>query len=59
VVLRPLEPAPIAALAREFCIKTRRRKGLAEDISVSKYFDDPMLLLLAQQDAELQQQMAF
>jgi U5 small nuclear ribonucleoprotein component len=24
VVLRPLEPAPVAALAREFCVKVRR-----------------------------------
>lgn len=26
VVLRPLEPAPMSALAREFMVKTRRRK---------------------------------
>ena len=26
VVLRPLEPAPVQALAREFMVKTRRRK---------------------------------
>ncbi|KAI8471075.1 MAG: elongation factor EF-Tu-like protein [Monoraphidium minutum] len=54
VVLRPLEPAPVAALAREFCVKTRRRKGMSEDVSVAKFFDDPMLLELARQDAELQ-----
>lgn len=59
VVLRPLEPAPTAALAREFCVKTRRRKGMSEDVSVAKFFDDPMLLELAKQDADLQQQMAF
>ncbi|GBF92682.1 116 kDa U5 small nuclear ribonucleoprotein component-like [Raphidocelis subcapitata] len=53
VVLRPLEPAPVAALAREFCVKPRRRKGMAEDVSVAKFFDDPMLLELARQDAEL------
>jgi U5 small nuclear ribonucleoprotein component len=58
VVLRPLEPAPIAALAREFCVKTRRRKGMSEDVSVAKFFDDPMLLELAKQDTEFQQ-MAF
>lgn len=54
VVLRPLEPAPAAALAREFCVKTRRRKGMSEDVSVAKFFDDPMLLELAAQDVELQ-----
>lgn len=54
VVLRPLEPAPVNALAREFMVKTRRRKGMAEDVSVSKFFDDPMLLELARQDADLQ-----
>ncbi len=26
IVLRPLEPAPVQALAREFMVKTRRRK---------------------------------
>jgi U5 small nuclear ribonucleoprotein component len=52
IVLRPLEPCPPAHLAREFMVKTRRRKGLSEDVSVSKFFDDPMLLELAQQDAE-------
>jgi len=52
IVLRPLEPCPPAHLAREFMVKTRRRKGLSEDVSVSKFFDDPMLLELAQQDTE-------
>jgi U5 small nuclear ribonucleoprotein component len=33
VVLRPLEPSPPAALAREFMVKTRRRKGLAPEVS--------------------------
>jgi U5 small nuclear ribonucleoprotein component len=52
VVLRPLEPQPTPHLAREFMVKTRRRKGLSEDVSISKFFDDPMLLELARQDAE-------
>lgn len=34
-------------------VKTRRRKGMSDDVSVNKYFDDPMLLELAKQDAEL------
>ena len=31
-------------------VKTRRRKGMAEDVSVSRFFDDAALLALAQQD---------
>ena len=50
IVIRPLEPQPAPHLAREFMIKTRRRKGLSEDVSISKFFDDPMLLELARQD---------
>eukprot|EP00474_Spongospora_subterranea_P000464 CRZ00922.1 hypothetical protein [Spongospora subterranea] len=49
VVLHPLEPSPPPALAREFMIKTRRRKGLSEDVTVNKFFDNPMLLELARQ----------
>lgn len=30
VILHPLEPSPPLALARDFMIKTRRRKGLSE-----------------------------
>lgn len=48
--IRPLEPQPATHLAREFMIKTRRRKGLSEDVSINKFFDDPMLLELARQD---------
>jgi len=50
VVIKPLEPQPATHLAREFMVKTRRRKGLTEDVSISKFFDDPMLLELARQD---------
>jgi 116 kDa U5 small nuclear ribonucleoprotein component len=53
VILHPLEPSPPLALARDFMVKTRRRKGLSEDVSINKYFDDPMLLELAKQEAEL------
>jgi U5 small nuclear ribonucleoprotein component len=55
ITLRPLEPQPVPHLAREFMVKTRRRKGLSEDVSISKFFDDPMLLELAKQDAETNQ----
>ncbi len=53
VVLRPLEPAPLHSLARDFMVKTRRRKGLSEEVSVSKYFDEAMLRHYEQQQAEL------
>ena len=55
IVLRPLEPAAANALAREFMVKTRRRKGMGEDVSINKFFDDPMLLELAKHgDGDLQ-----
>lgn len=54
IELRPLEPAAPPELARDFMIKTRRRKGLSEDVSASKFFDDPMLVELAKQDTALQ-----
>jgi U5 small nuclear ribonucleoprotein component len=53
IVLRPLEPSPVPHLAREFMVKTRRRKGLSEDVSINKFFDDPLLLELARQDEAL------
>jgi U5 small nuclear ribonucleoprotein component len=55
IQIRPLEPAPVPHLAREFMLKTRRRKGLTEDIVVSKYFDTPGLLELAREDQDLAQ----
>jgi len=51
IVLRPLEPSPAPHLAREFMVKTRRRKGLSDEVSINKFFDDPMLLYLTQQAA--------
>lgn len=51
--IRPLEAQPATHLAREFMVKTRRRKGLSEDVSINKFFDDPMLLELAKQDVLL------
>jgi U5 small nuclear ribonucleoprotein component len=44
VVLHPLEPSPAIALAKDFVIKTRRRKGLPDNISVAKYVDDADLM---------------
>ena len=130
IVLRPLEPAPVQSLAREFMVKTRRRKvcagdvigprarmlnadireahsaeqeligdtdavllrhlrwhieqalhnsaapscvfarrfslvptlalqGMSEDVTISKFFDDPMLLELARQEADMSAGMGY
>ncbi|EUB56665.1 U5 small nuclear ribonucleoprotein component [Echinococcus granulosus] len=53
IQIQPLVAQPATHLAREFMIKTRRRKGLNEDVSINKYFDDPMLLEFAKQDVML------
>ncbi|KAJ2313548.1 hypothetical protein H4S02_000399 [Coemansia sp. RSA 2611] len=42
-VLRPLEPSSGQQLARDFMLKTRRRKGLSDDVSIDKFIDDPTL----------------
>ena len=42
IILHPLEPSPPMHLARELLLKTRRRKGLSEDVSVNKFFDEKM-----------------
>lgn len=55
VVLKPLEPAGRRELARECMVKTRRRKGMPDDVSITKYFDDPLLIELATEDEELMQ----
>jgi U5 small nuclear ribonucleoprotein component len=39
IKLRPLEPATAQQLARDFVLKTRRRKGLAEDVTISKFLE--------------------
>jgi len=52
IVLHPLEPSPPPHLAREFMIKTRRRKGLSEEVSVNKFFDEVMVTELAKLTTE-------
>ncbi|KAF9507980.1 hypothetical protein BS47DRAFT_1488591 [Hydnum rufescens UP504] len=47
IPLRPLEPASGQALARDLVLKTRRRKGLGDQIAVSKYLDDEFVLALS------------
>ena len=34
-------------------VKTRRRKGMSEDVSVNKFFDDTLLMELARTDADI------
>lgn len=46
VPIMPLEPAPAPQLARDFLLKTRRRKGLPDDPSIQKFLDDAMKLAL-------------
>lgn len=43
IELKLLEPAPPQYLAREFMVKTRRRKGLGGEPSLKKYFDPSLL----------------
>ncbi|KAK4629331.1 U5 small nuclear ribonucleoprotein component [Fulvia fulva] len=43
IKLRPLEPASAQATARDFVLKTRRRKGLSEDVTVSKYVEPEIM----------------
>ncbi|GAP88711.1 putative elongation factor 2 [Rosellinia necatrix] len=39
VILRPLQAADAQSTARDFVLKTRRRKGLSEDVSVAKFLE--------------------
>lgn len=47
IKLHPLEPAPAPHLARDFVLKTRRRKGLGDDISVAKFLETDMVMALS------------
>ncbi len=38
-VTRPLASAPPLGVARDFMLKTRRRKGLSEDVTVAKFLE--------------------
>ena len=45
--LRPLEPAATQATARDFVLKTRRRKGLSEDVTIAKFLEPELFKDLA------------
>lgn len=47
IILHPLEPSPPEYLARELLLKTRRRKGLSEDVSLNKFLDAGLRAQLA------------
>lgn len=49
VQLRPLEAARRHELARECMVKTRRRKGLGDDVGLAKYLEDPLLAEIAEE----------
>lgn len=52
IQLKPLQPAPTPHLARDFLVKTRRRKGLSEDINPKQFFDEEMRQYFDQAAAE-------
>jgi hypothetical protein len=43
--------ATLPHAARELMIKTRRRKGLSEDVTAAKFHDQSMVLALAKREA--------
>lgn len=50
IILHPLEPSPPQCLAREILLKTRRRKGLSEDVSLNKFMDAGLRAQLVTQE---------
>jgi len=55
ILLHPLEPSPPHVLARELLLKTRRRKGLSEDVSIDKFFDSAMKEYMASTEREYEE----
>lgn len=50
--LKLLEPSPPSILARDIVVKTRRRKGLLEDLTIGKFFDDQALIDMVKMEPE-------
>ena len=55
IQLVPLEPSPAPHLARDFLLKTRRRKGLPDDPSIQKFLDDAMRVALEAHENQVQE----
>lgn len=53
IQLTPLEPSQVPHLAREILVKTRRRKGLLENVSVAKFFENTEMMDGVRQDPTL------
>lgn len=53
IQLKVLEPNDVSDLAREFMVKTRRRKGLVDDVNVAKFFEHEETRHIAKQDNDL------
>lgn len=45
--IKPLEPAPKHFLSRDFTVKTRRRKGMPENIRINEFCDNDLIMELA------------
>lgn len=54
IEIKVLEPSDVSSLAREFMIKTRRRKGMVDDVNVPKFFEHEETNEMARQDRDLQ-----
>ena len=54
ILLQPLEPSPVPHIARKLMVKTRRRKGQLDDVSVVKFFDSRQMIDMARKDLSLQ-----
>lgn len=48
VKLRPLEPAGIREMARDLVVKTRRRKGLSEEVTIAKFLEPELYNMMVE-----------
>jgi len=55
IQLKVLEPNDVSHLSREFMIKTRRRKGLVDEVNVAKFFEHEETHMQARNDRDLKQ----
>jgi len=50
VKLRPLEPAGIREMARDLVVKTRRRKGLSEEVTIAKFLEPELYGMMVESE---------